>query len=173
VALGDGVAATFFLHDAEGRTLVRPFRRWGRTYVVPPEQEDAVGGYIQAAYLLMLAAVMVAERAFGLMAALGLVPVLTAAFLAGLAWRLRRFPVTDAAPVETKADLQVAFARSLGRRRVAVTLAICAVFAVCGVWMALGGDRDGWAVAALFGLGVAVEVRTLLLLRRADRAGQG
>jgi hypothetical protein len=167
MGLVDGVAATFIMHDAEGRTLVRPFGRRGRTYLVPPDREEDVQGFIQLGYLPLLAAVLVAEQVFGLVAALAVVPLLTAALLYALDRRLREFPVTDAKPVETRTDMQVVLARSLGTRRVAITLAIAVMFTAGGVWMGLSGERDGWWIAAFFGVGAAMQLRTLRLLRRA------
>jgi hypothetical protein len=177
MGLGRGIAAASFLHDAEGRTLMRPWGTWGATRLVPPAREDAITDFIDGFFTLMIPLAVVPTLAFGWIGAAALVPLELAVYYIVLHRLTRDLPVVDAAPVETRGDLQVALAHGTSPMLRWVNLAVSSLFAAGGVWMALEGERAGWLVAAFFGLCAGVFAWQLRLLRAARKAehaaGQG
>lgn len=177
MGLGRGIAAASFLHDAEGRTLMRPWGAWGATRLVPPAREDAITGFIEGFYTLMIPLAVVPTLMFGWIGAAALVPLELAAYFTVIHRLTRDLPVVDAAPVETRRDLQVALARGSSSARRWFTLATSLLLAAGGVWMGAEGDRSGWWIAAFFALCATTPLWQMRLLRRAREAersaGQG
>jgi hypothetical protein len=172
MGLGDGVASASCLHDAEGRTLIRPWGRLGATRLVPPEREAIITRFIAGGMggllTLNLAVIVLAGWPW----ALALLAPEIAAFVFGLHRLTRDLAVVDAVPVDTTRDLQVRIARGTSPARRGALAVVSLLFTTAGVWMGISGKREGWLIAAFFGLCAAVPLRQMRLLRHASAAEQ-
>jgi hypothetical protein len=172
LGLGKTLAAGSFRHDAEGRTLIRLWGRRGATRLVPPEREAAIARFIDVWATAGIFANLAVMAVFGWPWAFAFVPLVTAVFVVGMHRLTADLPAVDAAPVDTRHDLQVRMARATGRGWRIYLLVVGVLFVAAGLWLGLRGERTGWLVAAFFALSVATTIRQMRLLRHASAAEQ-
>ena len=166
MGLFDGPAAAAFLHDAQGRTLIRPWGRWGKTYLVAPERQLHLTRFLRRFYATMLVIVVAATLALPMGYAFGLLPLVLGIYYVSL-WRFtRRLPSVESSPVETSRDLQARYAHAAGRPILWFTVVVSTLFVAGGIWMpSLGEARTGWLTAGFFALCLLSAIRQLWLTR--------
>jgi len=172
LGLGKAIAAGSFRHDAEGRTLIRMWGSRGTTRQVPPEREAAITRFIDVWATAGIFANLAVMAVFGWPWAFAFVPLGTAVFVIGMHRLTADLPAVDAAPVDTRHDLQVRMARATGPGGRIFMLVTGVLFVAAGVWLGTRGERMGWLVAAFFALSLANTIRQMRLLRHASAAEQ-
>jgi hypothetical protein len=161
--------ANLLLHDWAGRTLIRPWGKWGKTYLVTAEAEERLRRMSRRFYTGMLVVIVAMAAVARPLVLIALAPAASAIYCF-LLWRLtRELEPVDAVPVESREELIQRHVRSVGVSRLWWMLAGAVGFVAAGVWMALEGDITGWFVAVFFGL---CGVSSIWQLRVARKMGK-
>ena len=162
MGLLDGVIATAFQRDAEGRAVFCPWGLRGRCYLLTAEQDASVRRFLRAYYGGFFVALVPGAYFLGWW-----VLILSAVAVGGLYfkyWLVTRDlqPFTGAVPRVSAGDLLGQHARATGAAALWAVLVAVVGLTTWGVWLVIRGERTVEAylvIGCLAAVAVAVGVQ--------------
>jgi hypothetical protein len=169
----DGLTANMYRTDSHGRSVLVPFGRWGKAYLVPPDRAEAFARFQRRYLAVTMAGILASAIAFGLVIMWAVVlPLCIAGNVAAFWHFIRGLEIAPEVPPLNRREAISRAARAMGARTLAaVCLGATTLTLLCAAFLAYGVRSLAlWALTAYFALVAVLYAVRWRQLRDRNRA---